>query len=587
MSHCHDEHAGHHGHGHGDHDHEHDHSDDITPALQYSLYQHIRFDDIVTLNESERDAGKAVVQKTWSDRLQVEPELVSDADEQMIMNIPFTGQVKLHSILLRSSPSPSAPQKLQVFINRDDIDFDSASQRKPTQEFELSQTSEVQELPVKRALFSSVRRLSLFFVNNFATARHGSDDDSDSDSEAGEDEEATRLSYIGFKGEWMAVGRAPAQIIYEAAPNPNDHALKGTKPEPIVLPATMAARLPARWAAAFTSPASSALTSRILITPHRTLLPRTAKRGVKYGWSTAPPRNKPTRFNQQSAGLPAPTTGPAAALARTAQSTPLRTGLVAVKKGVSAMFDTKKGTRTPCTILQVDQCQVVASKTRAKNGYWAVQVGCGYKTPDNTTAPQLGYYEAKGIAPKRHLTEFKVRGEEGLLPVGVQLTPDWFKVGQFVDARSNSRGMGFAGGMKRHGFAGQEASHGNSKNHRTIGTTGPSQGGGSRVHPGKKMPGRMGNERVTVQNLRVLKVDNKLGIVVIKGHVAGPKGCIVKISDAIKKDPPVETFIDKARRRTLERNVGHEERLEQARIAHLELKDIRKAMQSGGSTVLL
>ncbi|KAI0859323.1 50S ribosomal protein L3 [Xylaria cubensis] len=343
----------------------------------------------------------------------------------------------------------------------------------------------------------------------------------------------------------------------------------------------MAPRLPARWAAALTSTSS---TSRILITPNRTLLPRTARRGVQYGWSTAPPRGKPTRFNQVSSGLPAPTTGPAAALARKAQSTPVRTGLVAIKKGVSAMYDTKKGTRTPCTILQVDQCQVVASKTRANNGYWAVQVGCGYKTPDNTTAPLLGYYEAKGIAPKRHLTEFKVRGEEGLLPVGVQLTPDWFKVGQFVDARSNSRGMGFAGGMKRHGFAGQGASHGNSKNHRTIGTSGPSQGGGSRVHPGKKMPGRMGNERVTVQNLRVLKVDNGLGVVVVKGHVAGPKGCLVKISDAIKKDPPVETFIEKTRRLTLERNVGHEERLEQARVRHMDLKEMRQRLQlEGGS----
>ncbi|KAI1737152.1 50S ribosomal protein L3 [Xylaria scruposa] len=344
----------------------------------------------------------------------------------------------------------------------------------------------------------------------------------------------------------------------------------------------MAPRLPARWAAALTCTSSSSLTSRILVTPNRTLLPRTAKRGVKYGWSTAPPRSKPTRFNQVSSGLPAPTTGPAAALKRKAQSTPVRTGLVAIKKGVSAMYDTKKGTRTPCTILQVDQCQVVASKTRANNGYWAVQVGCGYKTPDNTTAPLLGYYEAKGIAPKRHLTEFKVRGEEGLLPVGVQLTPDWFKVGQFVDARSNSRGMGFAGGMKRHGFAGQEASHGNSKNHRTIGTTGPSQGGGSRVHPGKKMPGRMGNERVTVQNLRVLKVDNGLGVVVVKGHVAGPKGCLVKISDAIKKDPPVETFIKKTKRLMLERNVGHEDRLEQARMAHMDLKEMRKHLQTAG-----
>ncbi|KAI1438615.1 50S ribosomal protein L3 [Xylaria sp. CBS 124048] len=333
----------------------------------------------------------------------------------------------------------------------------------------------------------------------------------------------------------------------------------------------MASRLPARWAAALTSP----LTPRILITPNHTLLPRTARRGVNYGWSTAPRRNKPNRFNQVSAGLPAPTTGPAAALERKAQSTPLRTGLLAVKKGMSAMFDLK-GTRTPCTILQVDQCQVVATKTRAKNGYWAVQLGSGAKTPDNTTAPMLGYYEAKGIAPKRELVEFKVRGDEGLLPVGVQLMPDWFSVGQFVDVRSHSRGMGFAGGMKRHGFSGQGASHGNSRNHRTLGTTGPSQGGGSRVHPGKKMPGRMGGERVTLQNLRVLKVDNGLGIIAVKGQIAGPKNCLVMISDAIKKDPPAATFMERAKKRMLERNVGHEKRLEFARTKHLELKELRK-----------
>ncbi len=90
--------------------------------------------------------------------------------------------------------------------------------------------------------------------------------------------------------------------------------------------------------------------------------------------------------------------------------------------------------------------------------------------------------------------------------------------------RSNSRGMGFAGGMKRHGFKGQPASHGNSLNHRTMGSSGGSQGSGSRVLPGKKMPGRMGNQRVTVQNLPVLKIDNELGIVVVKGGRGGAKG---------------------------------------------------------------
>lgn len=88
MSHCHDEHAGHGGHDHGHHDHDHDHSDDITPALQHSLYQHIRFDDIVTLNEARTDSGKAIVKKTWVDRMQPDPELVSNTDEQILMNVP-------------------------------------------------------------------------------------------------------------------------------------------------------------------------------------------------------------------------------------------------------------------------------------------------------------------------------------------------------------------------------------------------------------------------------------------------------------------------------------------------------------------
>ncbi|KAI1210472.1 translation protein [Annulohypoxylon truncatum] len=350
----------------------------------------------------------------------------------------------------------------------------------------------------------------------------------------------------------------------------------------------MASRQPARWAAALSRSSPSLLhpsNPRILITERHTLLPRTAQRGVKYGWSTIDRRTKPKRFNQVSSGLPAPTTGPAAALERKSQSTPLRTGVLAVKKGVSAMY-TAKGMRMPCTILQMDQVQVVAAKTREKNGYWAVQLGCGQKEPGNVTAPLLGYFEAKGVAPKRHLAEFKVRGEEGLLPVGVQLQPDWFKVGQYVDARSNSRGMGFAGGMKKHGFKGQEASHGNSKNHRTIGTTGPSQGGGSRVHPGKKMPGRMGNERVTVQNLRVLKVDNEMGIVVINGHVAGPKGCIVQIADAVKKDPPPETFMAKMRRLLLERHPDHEARLQSAREAHVALKTMRKEGKIGDAMAM-
>ena len=123
--------------------------------------------------------------------------------------ISFTGQVKLHSILIRTSNSGSAPQKLKVFVNRDDLDFSAATDLAATQVFELPQTSDIQDIGVKRALFGKVQSLTLFFEEN-----HG--------------ENATRISYLGFKGDWMQLGRAPTNILYEAAANPSDHAVKGT-----------------------------------------------------------------------------------------------------------------------------------------------------------------------------------------------------------------------------------------------------------------------------------------------------------------------------------------------------------------------
>ncbi|TVY69493.1 54S ribosomal protein L9 [Fusarium oxysporum f. sp. cubense] len=332
-------------------------------------------------------------------------------------------------------------------------------------------------------------------------------------------------------------------------------------------PSKMPPRLPIRLAL----PRPCAVAARPL------LLPLTATRGVKYGWTTAPPRNKHKRFNQPSSGLPALTNGPAAALKRRENTTPLRSGVLATKKGMTSVFVGK--TRVPCTVLQLDQVQVVANKTRQKNGYWAVQIGAGSRDGRNVTSPLLGYYEAKGIAPKAELAEFKVRNESGLLPVGVQILPDWFKKGQYVDVKGRSRGMGFAGGMKRHGFSGQEASHGNSKNHRTIGTTGPSQGSGSRVMPGKKMPGRMGNEFVTVQNLKVMMVDNDLGIVLVGGPIAGPKGRVVRLQDAKKRKAPPQPHREAALATLLERNPNHEVKLQEARERHLQLKNERETAQ--------
>ncbi|MCJ1458877.1 54S ribosomal protein L9, mitochondrial [Mycoblastus sanguinarius] len=271
--------------------------------------------------------------------------------------------------------------------------------------------------------------------------------------------------------------------------------------------------------------------------PPSFLLPRVnvstiSKRSIK---SISTPRQ--SRY-KQGQGLPRLETSTAAALERKAYTTPLRTGALGTKKGMSALYDTETGRRQACTIVQMDRVQVVAHKTREQNGYYAVQVGSGWKHPSNVTRPLLGHYAEHGVSPKRHLVEFKVRDERGLLGIGEMIGAGWFHEGQYVDAKANSRGMGFAGGMKRHGFKGQPASHGVSLTHRAMGSAGQGQGGGSRVLPGKKMPGRMGGHQVTTQNVKVMKVDDEKGIVVLNGCISGPDGCLVKLSDAIKKPWP-------------------------------------------------
>ncbi|USP76815.1 50s ribosomal protein l3 [Curvularia clavata] len=247
---------------------------------------------------------------------------------------------------------------------------------------------------------------------------------------------------------------------------------------------------------------------------------------------------KPDRFAHHPS-KPALNSTSTAALERKAHSTPLRTGLLAIKKGMTSMYDPETGKRTACTVLQLDRNQVLAHKRRDKNGYWAVQIGAGQKEARNVTRPMLGHFAAAGVSPKRWVAEFKVKDESGLqLGVGDMVGANWFSQGQWVDVKAISRGMGFAGGMKRHGFGGQPASHGQSLMHRGMGSAGGSQGSGSRVLPGKRMPGNMGNESVTVKNLRVLKVDEGNGIVVVTGCVPGPKNQIIRVQDAIGKPWP-------------------------------------------------
>ncbi|KAJ6089394.1 hypothetical protein N7467_004610 [Penicillium canescens] len=206
MSGHHHDHDGH-GHCHGE---DHDHSNDITPAIQSLLYSQIDFGQITTLNESVPKAGAAIVQKTWAERLNDKPELESDADEQLLMNIPFNGQVKVHSLLLYTAPTISAPKTVKLFKNRDDLDFSTASELSPTQTIEVPQPvpgADVFELPLNRAHWNATTSVTLFFEDNW------------SDGE----EEVTKVGYVGFKGQFLKLTREPINFLYEAAANPQDH----------------------------------------------------------------------------------------------------------------------------------------------------------------------------------------------------------------------------------------------------------------------------------------------------------------------------------------------------------------------------
>ncbi len=215
----------------------------------------------------------------------------------------------------------------------------------------------------------------------------------------------------------------------------------------------------------------------------------------------------------------------------------MRTGLIAKKLGMSRIFDVD-GTHVPVTVLQVDGLEVVAVKTQEKDGYNSVQLGCGNIKAKNLTKPLKGYFAKANIEPKSKLAEFRV-SDDCLLSVGDKLSVEHFVPGCYVDVCGTSIGKGFAGVMKRHNFAGLEASHGVSISHRSHGSTGQRQDPG-KVFKGKKMAGHMGDERVTVQNLKVVSVNADKGLIMVKGGVPGSENSWVYITDAIKKSSSVK-----------------------------------------------
>lgn len=212
----------------------------------------------------------------------------------------------------------------------------------------------------------------------------------------------------------------------------------------------------------------------------------------------------------------------------------IRTGLIARKRGMTSLWN-DQGVKVPVTVLQVENCQVTANirtVRRDHSVYHAVQVAASDKPERTTTNQMRGHFSKAGVSPKRIVKEFPVT-PDALVPVGTTLSAIHFVPGQYVDVIANSIGKGFQGGMKRWGFHGLAASHGVSISHRSSGSTGQHQDPG-RVFPGKKMAGRMGGERITTQNLAVIRVDSKLNLIFIKGAVPGVDDAHILIRDAKK-----------------------------------------------------
>ncbi|MEC7489157.1 MAG: 50S ribosomal protein L3 [Pseudomonadota bacterium] len=215
----------------------------------------------------------------------------------------------------------------------------------------------------------------------------------------------------------------------------------------------------------------------------------------------------------------------------------MRSGLVVQKLGMTRVF-AESGEHVSVTVLRVDGCQVVDIRTDKKDGYNAVQIGAGVARVKNVSKPMRGHFARAKVEPKRKLVEFRVT-EDAMLTIGDEITASHFVPGQLVDVAGTSVGKGFAGAMKRHNFAGLEASHGVSISHRSHGSTGNSQDPG-KVFKGKKMAGHMGAERVTIQNLCIVSTDVEQGLIFVGGSVPGHKGAWVEISDAVKAIVPEE-----------------------------------------------
>jgi len=208
-------------------------------------------------------------------------------------------------------------------------------------------------------------------------------------------------------------------------------------------------------------------------------------------------------------------------------------GVIGRKVGMSRVF-AEDGSSTPVTVLEVTPNRVAQVKTAERDGYNAVQVTVGERRPGRVTRPMAGHYAKANVPAGRLLREFRLDdGETTELAPGAEIKADLFDAGQKVDVQGTTIGKGFAGVMKRHGFGGGRATHGNSLSHRAPGSIGQNQDPG-RVFPGKRMAGHMGNVLRTQQGLEIVRVDAERNLILIKGSIPGPRGSNVVVRPSVK-----------------------------------------------------
>lgn len=208
-------------------------------------------------------------------------------------------------------------------------------------------------------------------------------------------------------------------------------------------------------------------------------------------------------------------------------------GIMGVKLGMTQVFD-EEGRAIPVTVIHAEPNQVMRIRTHEADGYEAVQLGVGTIKERKVAYAQRKDLEKRGLQPARYVREFRLVGATELEPGQYVKVEDAFEPGDIVDVIGTSKGKGFAGVIKRWGFHRGPMSHG-SKYHRRVGSLGSrTSGGGGRVHPGRRMPGRMGHQRVTTLRLRVVRVDSDRNLILIRGAVPGPKGSLVMVRESVR-----------------------------------------------------